>query len=106
MFDIQNRDMIMKDLPPSDVIDKAGDLLINRYSFDVLTGRFHNRRIVIKRGVRIDKPFSIRMYNASEIINLLNRTGLANCKLFGEDGQPLSANSRRMLVIAQKPLRV
>jgi 2-polyprenyl-3-methyl-5-hydroxy-6-metoxy-1,4-benzoquinol methylase len=52
MFDIPNRDVILKDLPPADVIDKGGDLLINRFSFDVLTGRFHNRRIVIRNGIR------------------------------------------------------
>ena len=105
MFDIPNRDVVLKDLPPADVIDKGGDLLINRFSFDVLTGRFHNRRIVIRNGIRKDKPFSIRLYNASEIRHLLDRAGLADCKLLGEDGRPLSADSRRMVVIARKPLR-
>ena len=105
MFDIANRDVILKDLPPADVIDKGGDLLINRFSFDVLTGRFHNRRIVIRNGIRKDKPFSIRLYNATEVCHLLNRAGLVDYKLLGEDSQPLSANSRRMVVIARKPLR-
>jgi len=105
MFDIPNRDVILKDLPPADVIDKGGDLLINRFSFDVLTGRFHNRRIVIRNGIRKDKPFSIRLYNATEISHLLKRAGLVDYKLLGEDSQPLSANSRRIVVIASKPLR-
>jgi SAM-dependent methyltransferase len=103
-FDIPNRDVVVKDLPTSDVIDKDGDLLINRLSFDVLTGRFHNRRIVIRNGVRKDKPFSIRLYNATEIRDLLNRIGLEVYKLLGGDDQPLSASSRRMVVIARKPL--
>jgi SAM-dependent methyltransferase len=103
-FDIPNRDVVVKDLPTSDVIDKDGDLLINRLSFDVLTGRFHNRRIVIRNGVRKDKPFSIRLYNATEIRDLLNRVGLEVYKMLGGDGQPLSASSRRMVVIARKPL--
>jgi hypothetical protein len=87
------------------VIDKGGDLLINRFSFDVLTGRFHNRRIVIRNGIQKDKPFSIRLYNATEIRDLLNRIGLEDYKLLDENSQPLSANSRRMVVIAQKPLQ-
>ena len=106
MFDIPNRDVFLKDLPPSDVIEKAGDLLINRFSFDVLTGRFHNRRIVIRNGIRKDKPFSIRLYNATEVCHLLNAAGLVDYKLLGEDDQPLSSRSRRIVVIAKKPLRV
>ena len=31
--------------------------------------------------------------------------GLVDFKLLGEGGQPLSANSRQMIVIARKPLR-
>jgi SAM-dependent methyltransferase len=104
MFDIQNRDVILKDLPPADVIDKNGDLLINRFSFEPLTGRFSNRRIVIREGIRKDKPFSIRLYNASEIRQMLDRIGLVDCRLLGEDNQPISALSHRLVVIARKPL--
>jgi len=103
MFDVQNRDTALKDLPPADVIEKGGGLLINRLSFDPLTGRFHNRRIVIRDGIRKDKPFSIRLYNATEMRDLLNRAGLVEHRLLGEDNQPLSARSRRMVVIAKKP---
>ncbi|RPJ28509.1 MAG: class I SAM-dependent methyltransferase [Chloroflexi bacterium] len=106
MLDIQNRDVVLKDLPPADVIEKNGDLLVNRFSFDVLTGRFHNRRIVIRDGIRKDKPFSIRLYNATEVSDLLHGAGLVEYKLLGEDDQPLSAYSRRIVVIAKKPIRV
>lgn len=105
MLDIQNRDTLLKDLPPADVVEKDGDLLINRFSFDVLTGRFYNRRILIRNGVRKDKPFSIRLYNAAEIRNLLHGAGLVDYKLLDEDHQPLSARSRRIVVIAEKSFR-
>ncbi len=104
MLDIPNRDTVLKDLPPADVIEKGGDLLINRFSFDALTGRFHNRRIVIRNGIRKDKPFSIRLYNATELCNLLKGAGLVDHRLLGADYQPLSATSRRIVVIAKKPI--
>jgi hypothetical protein len=66
-----------KDLPSADVIDKGGDLLINRLSFDALTGRFHNRRIIIRAGLEI-------------------------YKMLGDNGQPLTTPSRRIVVVAQK----
>jgi SAM-dependent methyltransferase len=103
MLDTLNRDLILKDFSSADVIEKGSDLLINRFSFDVLTGRFHNRRIVIRSGIRKDKPYSIRMYNATEICGLLNRAGLVDYRLLDENSQPLSARSRRMVVIAAKP---
>jgi SAM-dependent methyltransferase len=102
-FDIPNRDVMAGEPPASPVIDKNGDLIINRLSFDVHTGRFHNRRIIVRDGVRKDKPFSIRLYNAQEINALLGSVGLEVNKLLGDDGQPLSAQSRRLMVIARKP---
>jgi SAM-dependent methyltransferase len=103
-FDIANRDAVASDPPTSAVIEKNGDLMINRLSFDALTGRLTNRRIVIRNGTRKDKPFSIRLYNAQEIRDLLSKAGLEVYKLVGGDGQPLSASSRRMWVVARKPL--
>jgi SAM-dependent methyltransferase len=103
-FDIPNRDVMVKNLPISDVVEKDGDLMINRLSFDMLTGRFHNRRIVIREGIRKDKPFSIRLYNTTEIRDLLNKVGLEVYKMCSYDGQPLSADSRGMVVVARKPL--
>jgi SAM-dependent methyltransferase len=105
LFDVPNRDLILKDLSPAQVIEKDGDLLVNRLSFDVLSGRFHNQRIVIRHGIRRDKPFSIRLYNATEISRLLSRAGLVGIELFDENDLPLSAASRRMVVIARKPLQ-
>jgi SAM-dependent methyltransferase len=101
-FDIPNRDVVVKGLPAVEMIDKGVDLMINRLSFDMLSGRFHNRRIVIRDGVRKDKPFSIRLYNATEIRDLLNQAGLEVYKMLGYDSQPLSGDSRGMVIVARK----
>lgn len=103
-FDIPNRDGVVHALPRAEVIDKDGDLLINRLSFDMLSGHFYNHRIIIRGGLRKDKPFSIRLYNTTEIRDLLNQVGLKVYKVLGGDGQMLSTSSRRMMVIARKPL--
>ncbi len=103
LLDIPNRDGFMRNLPPTLVYDINGDLLIDRITFDVVTGRSCNQRIVIRSGIRRDKPFHMRLYSATEISQLLHRAGLADLKLFGENEQPLTLTSRRMLVVAQKP---
>jgi SAM-dependent methyltransferase len=102
-LDIPNRDAVTKDVPSTHVIDRDGDLTINRLSFDVLSGRFHNHRILIRDGVRKDKPFSIRLYNTNEIRDLLDRAGLEIIKMVGYGGQPLTADSRGIMLVAQRP---
>lgn len=102
-FDIPNRDATLKVLPPATVIEKEGNLMINRNSFDMLSGRWHNQRIVIRDGVRKDKPFSVRLYNPSEITALLTRAGLAVTHLYSDwTGQLLSENGRGIVIVAEK----
>jgi SAM-dependent methyltransferase len=103
-FDAPNRDVTLKVLTPFHVDEKEGNLMINRMSFDMLSGRMQNRRIVIRDGIRKDKPFSIRLYNASEMRGLLNTVGLQVHGIYGDwDGQPLSADKHRLVVVARKP---
>lgn len=103
-FDIPNRDVTLKVLSPAVVLEKNRDLMINRNSFDMVSGRWHNQRIVIRNGIRRDKPFSIRLYNPTEIRELVQKAGMDVSHLYGDwNGQPLTAESRGMVVLAQKP---
>jgi 2-polyprenyl-3-methyl-5-hydroxy-6-metoxy-1,4-benzoquinol methylase len=101
IFDIRNRDSLFKDFMPYIVTEKDGNLLIDRQSFDSHTGFLYNRRIVIRNGVRRDKPFFVRMYNLNEIQALLAEAGLKIVKMYGGwDSSPISSESRRMIIIA------
>jgi hypothetical protein len=80
-----------------------GNLMIDRVTFDMATGRSYNRRIVIRDGVQRDKPFSVRLYNACEARDLLRLAGLELEQIYGGwEAQPLSTESRRMIIIARK----
>ena len=103
-LDSPNRDMFLKRQQPFNVIEKDGNLLIDRNSFDSVTGRSTNRRIVIRDGVRRDKPFSVRLYSPTEITTLLDQAGLELYGLYGGwVGQPLTSEDYRMVIVAQKP---
>jgi 2-polyprenyl-3-methyl-5-hydroxy-6-metoxy-1,4-benzoquinol methylase len=104
VFDTHNRDVFLSEMQPFYLTEVGDDLMIDRLSFDSLTGRWHNRRIVIRDGLRKDKPFSVRMYNPSEISHLIRQAGLEVYKIFGGfDTSPLSSKSPRMVIIARKP---
>ncbi|MBN1200882.1 MAG: methyltransferase domain-containing protein [Anaerolineae bacterium] len=102
-FDIANRDGVLNDFHPHYVSEKDGSLLINRFSFDVLTGRLRNDRIVIRNGERRDRPFSIRLYSVTEMRGLLAEAGLELGEVYAEwDGSPLMIDSPAMVLVARK----
>jgi SAM-dependent methyltransferase len=102
-FDIANRDGVLNDFHPHYVTEKEHNLLINRFSFDVLTGRLRNDRIVFRDGVRKDRPFSIRLYSVTEMHGLLAEAGLVLEQVYAEwDASPLAVDSPAMVVLARK----
>jgi SAM-dependent methyltransferase len=105
IFDTPNRDAFVKDMRPFWVMEKEGNLMIDRMSFDSLQGRIYNKRIVIRDGVRKDKPNFTRLYNLQELKELLTRAGLELKHIYGGwDQSEFSAASHRMIVIARKPV--
>lgn len=102
-FDIANRDGLLNDFHAHYVSEKDDNLLINRFSFDVLTGRLHNQRIIIRDGQRKDRPFSIRLYSVTEMRSVLAQVGLEMQAVYAEwDGSPLQMDSPAMVVVAKK----
>ncbi|OGO63147.1 MAG: methyltransferase type 11, partial [Chloroflexi bacterium RBG_19FT_COMBO_47_9] len=104
IFDSLNRDSINTVTRPFFVVEKEGNMMIDRLSFDSLQGRFYNKRIVLREGIRKDKPFFVRLYNPNEIKNIFTQIGLELQHIYGGwDAKEFSADSPRMVVIAQKP---
>jgi SAM-dependent methyltransferase len=104
IFDSLNRDTLLKEMRPYFVVEKEGNMMIDRLSFDSLLGRFYNKRVVFKDGVRKDKPFFVRLYNPNEIKTLLDQAGLELHHIYaGWDGKEFSSDAHRMVVVARKP---
>jgi SAM-dependent methyltransferase len=102
-FDTINRDAYLKTFLPYSVVEKDNDLMVDMNSFDALTGRNYNKRIIIRNGVRKDAPFFVRLYNLTEIRDLLNRAGLTLCNVYENwDGKPFASTSFRMIMVAKK----
>lgn len=103
-FDIAHRDGVLNDFHPDSVVEKEDRLMINRFSFDVMTGRLHNQRIIYQNGERRDLPFSIRLYSITEIREVLAQAGLSLQAVYAEwDGAPVQMDSPAMVIVAQKP---
>jgi hypothetical protein len=84
-------------------MEKEGNLMIDRMSFDPVSGRWINHRIVIRDGVRRDKPFFVRLYNYAEVRQLLGDARLQIETVHaGWRGEPFTPESRRMAIVARK----
>jgi len=104
VVDVPNRDTFLRNYTPAMVTEKGSDLMIDRLSLDTERGRWVNRRIIIRNGVRKDKPFSIQLYNPGEFRAVLSAAGLELVNMYGGwTGVPLSMDSHRMVVVAAKP---
>ena len=102
-LDILNVDSLQKRFLPFIVSEKGKDLMIDRNTYDKTTGRFYNKRIVIRNGIRKDKQFFIQLYNWKEMSALLRKAGFKTVRFFGDwDSKPLTNDSRRMIVVAKK----
>jgi SAM-dependent methyltransferase len=104
IFDTLNRDTFLKEMRSYFVVEKEGNLMIDRLSFDSLQGRLYNNRIVFRDGVRKDKPYFTRLYNPNEIGALLAQAGLELQHIYGGwEAKEFTSESRRMVVTARKP---
>lgn len=105
VIEIPNRDSLIINFQPIVITEKGQDLMIDRCRFDHFTSRWYNRRIVIREGIRKDKPFFIRVYNSGEIKQLISSAGMQLVNIYaGYEAEPLSESSTRMVIIARKPI--
>jgi hypothetical protein len=91
-------------MQPYFVVEREGNMMIDRHSFNGILGRFYNKRVVFRDGVRKDKPFFVRIYNPNELQTLINQAGMELHHIYGGwDGKEFSSESHRMVVIARRP---
>ncbi|MEO0341546.1 MAG: class I SAM-dependent methyltransferase [Bacteroidota bacterium] len=102
-LDIRNRDRAIKDLSDCHVMEKGKDLMIDRLSYDPKKGTTTNNRIYVKDGVRYDTPFTMQLYNYSELQQLLAKYDLRIKKVYGHwDKHPFDAGSKRIIAVIEK----
>ncbi|HEX9916136.1 MAG TPA: methyltransferase domain-containing protein [candidate division Zixibacteria bacterium] len=102
-FDTFNRDAFLRGFLPSFVTQKGDDFMIDQNSFDSITGRLNVKRVVIRDGLRKDKPFSLRLYSPTEMKELLKRAGFKLHQIYSDwNANPFTSDSRRMIIIAKK----
>lgn len=104
-MDLDNLTRFLVSWCPSRIVAarENGDLLADRYHLDALTGRFEAERTVVRDGRARRVTFVKRLFGFPELRDWLLAAGFAPVAGFGEDGQPLTADHRRMVIVASLP---
>jgi hypothetical protein len=99
---VNSRDGFMRVFVPAHVVERDGDLLVDRHRFDVESGRVETERWSVRGGAVRKTVFSVRFYAFNELRDLLLGAGFGSVSAFARDGGPLTADSRRMVVVATR----
>ncbi|MFN4178930.1 MAG: class I SAM-dependent methyltransferase [Armatimonadota bacterium] len=105
LLDLMNRDWLIRNFQPMGWrADNEGWFVLEERNFDHLSGRMETRWIFVARdGVRYERFSSIRLYSASELRAMLERSGLQVTNLFGDyDSSPYTWDSHRLIVVATR----
>ena len=76
-------------------------MLVDRYHLDALTGRFEAERTIIRSGRARRVNFVKRLFGFPELRDWLLGAGFTNVTGYGEDAQPLTADHKRMIIVAR-----
>jgi SAM-dependent methyltransferase len=104
-MDLDNLTAFLASYVPSRVVAarEGGDMLVDRYHLDALTGRFEAERTIIRGGRARRVNFVKRLFGFPELRDWLLAAGFAVVTGHGEDGRSLTADHKRMIIVAAVP---
>ncbi|WHT22002.1 class I SAM-dependent methyltransferase [Crossiella sp. CA-258035] len=87
------RESVRRELPD-------GTVVLDEHRLDAATARSVGRRTVSRNGQDRVVSYFIRLFAYPELADWLRAAGFAEVTGFGPDGEPLTAASRRLIVVA------
>ena len=102
MIEANNLTELLPRWLPSTVIERDGDLAVDRAYFDPVTGLATTERVVVRGGATRRFRYSVRMFVAVELGAWLRNAGFSAVEFRGRAGEGLTAQSRRMIAIARR----
>jgi SAM-dependent methyltransferase/RimJ/RimL family protein N-acetyltransferase len=82
------------------VVDRDGDMMADRVTYDPETRLSRTERFAIRGGHLRRLEFTLEQVPAPDLVNRLRRAGFASVELFAEGGTAFAPNSRRLIALA------
>jgi SAM-dependent methyltransferase len=100
--EVNHRDNLLGRYLDEVVTEREGNRMIDRHRLDLQEGRSYDERTISRDGAERTFSFSVRMLTAAELRDWMLAAGFREAFAFGEDGEPLTLEHRRMTVVARK----
>lgn len=100
--ELPNRDRLLRSYQDAVVVERDGDLMIDRHRLDLETGRLHVERTILRGRRRRTLEFFLRLVTAAELRGWLIAAGFSDVRAYGEDGRPPTLFHKRTTVVARK----
>ncbi|MDX8437283.1 class I SAM-dependent methyltransferase [Mesorhizobium abyssinicae] len=88
--------------PTCYVAQRNDDLRIDMMSTEVLTGRAHCDRLIVRNGCVRRTHLYFRLYGFAECARMLRSAGFESVEAYGEEGAPFTSNDPRLVIVARK----
>lgn len=102
VLEVHNRDAFARNWLPVTMSERDGDLLVDRHRFDLLAGRTVTERFAVRDGRVRKSEFSVRFFTFTELRDWLLEAGFSAVDVSGHEGESLTLEVRRMLVVATR----
>jgi ubiquinone/menaquinone biosynthesis C-methylase UbiE len=80
-----------------------GRMLLEQSTFDPQSGVSQGTQTVIESGgERESRPFSVRVYTATELVSMLARAGFAKSKCYGSFERDALSSETRLVIVAER----
>ena len=104
LLDVANRDYHLLSMWPTSWQRVGSALILEETSFDPVTCRFTTTFTWVDGKERESLTHSVRHYTAPELKTMLQTAGLLPIAVYGGfDGSELELDSKRLIIVAQKP---
>jgi SAM-dependent methyltransferase len=100
--EMNNRDNLLGRWEAESVTERGEDRMVDRRGFDAQTSRSLDERTIVRDGEERTFRFSVRMFTAAELKDWLREAGFRDAFAYGQDGEPLTLEHRRMTVVGRK----
>ena len=102
LVEMNHRDNLLGRYADEVVVERGEDRMIDRHRLDLQSSRSHDQRTVVRDGKSRTFDFSVRMFTAAELQDWLRAAGFRDTRAYGEDGEPLTLEHRRMAIVGRK----
>jgi SAM-dependent methyltransferase len=100
LLELNNLTELLPRWLPSFVVERDGNLSIDRSRFDPVSGRVTTERVLVRDGRMRRFTFSVRMFVAVELGDWLREAGFTSVEFHDGAGEPLTAEGRRVIALA------